>query len=690
MKKITLLIYLTLFVNLLNSQTISEFSTGYTALEGIAINSNNEVHVSEHDSGKIYKLDSSGNKTLIATAGGFANDMVFDTNNNLYVTEPFTNKISVIDNMTGVMSEYISTFSIGNSPYGIDFYNNLIYFSSETNANIIEINSDLTTSNYAIDFFTPEGIAFDFNGNLYIADRNDRKLFKITPAGVKTTIASNIKNIRGVAVSPRNEVYFTMYNDFPVENKIIKYDPITNTISDFVTTILDQPRSLEIDNLGNMFVTNIGNGVVIKINDTSLLPDPNLVFIPDTNFKSELINNASINTNMDGEIQKSEAVAFTGFMGLANKNISDLTGIEEFTEITNLNCSRNTLTSIDVSNNSKLTTLNCSNNSFSVLDVTNNVVLMSLYCTDNNLSNINTSQNTNLINFWCQRNAITSLDVSNNILLEQFICSNNLLSNIDVTNNIALKSFTIGQNSLTNLDLTMNVDLERLDFFNNDISTIDLSNNTELTYLDCQTNGMTSLDLSLNTKLTEIKVGSNILIDELDLTNNVLLEDFSFQSVSINTLNLSNNINLSKILGSSTSLTTIDLRSGNNTNITDFSILNATNLSCIFVDDKDYSIANWTNPNPGTSNFVETEVECSTLSIDDLRIVDFKIYPNPTSTILNINIPFEKATIYNIQGKELLKSSSQNINIGNLSKGLYLIQLEDKNNNIYSTKFIKE
>ncbi len=690
MKKIYFFITLCLFTTLLNSQTISEFSSGYTSLEGIAINTNNEVYVSEHDSGNIYKLDPDGNETLVGTAGGFANDMVFDTNNDLYITEPFTNKISVINNTTGIMSEYISTFSIGNSPYGIDFANGSIYFCSESNSKVVKINSDLTTTDYATDFFTPEGIAFDSNGNLFVADRNDRKLFKITPTGAKTTIASSIPNIRGVAVSVKNEVFFTMYNSFPAENKILKYDPVSETVSDYITTTLDQPRSLEIDDLGNMYVTNLGNGTVVKITDPSLLPDPNIVYIPDFNFKSELLNNVLINTNMDQEIQKSEANTYQGFMNIDDKNIADLTGIEEFTEITGLSCKENQLTVLDFSSNTKLTLLSCSNNNLNSLDVSKNNQLTHIYCTDNQLTQLNTSQNTLLTTLWCQRNKIENLDTSNNTLLIQLLCANNMLSDLDVSKNTELKYLLLGQNFLTDIELSSNINLINLNFFNNDIATIDLSKNVELTFLNCQTNGMTSLDITKNTKLTDISIGSNIDLEEIDLTANTLLEKIEFQSVDITNLDLSKNVNLKEILGSSTKLQSIDLRNNNNQNITDFSILNAFNLSCIFVDDSTYSQTNWTNPNPDLTMFVETEEACNTtLSTTLFEQDNFKIYPNPVTSVLTINSPFKEAFIYDLQGKQVLLGKTQQINLEKLAKGIYVIKIFGDSNSLTVSKFIK-
>ena len=55
------------------------------------------------------------------------------------------------------------------------------------------------------------------------------------------------------------------------------------------------------------------------------------VNIPDANFKAALVGNSAINTNMDTEIQTSEATAFTGGMNAGSLAIADLTGIEAFT-----------------------------------------------------------------------------------------------------------------------------------------------------------------------------------------------------------------------------------------------------------------------------------------------------------------------------------------------------------------------
>ena len=54
----------------------------------------------------------------------------------------------------------------------------------------------------------------------------------------------------------------------------------------------------------------------------------------------------------------------------------------------------------------------------------------------------------------CSRNQLTSLDVSNNTALEKLPCYGNQLTSLDVSNNTALTYLTCYNNPLTSLDLS--------------------------------------------------------------------------------------------------------------------------------------------------------------------------------------------------------------------------------------------
>ena len=130
------------------------------------------------------------------------------------------------------------------------------------------------------------------------------------------------------------------------------------------------------------------------------------VNIPDANFKAYLVGNTQINTNGDAEIQVSEATAFGGSIEISFSSISDLTGIEAFTALTELSCENNQLTSLDVTQNTALTWFGCSYNQLTSLDVSNNIALTYFYCVANQLQclNIKNGNNTSLNSFTAWNN----------------------------------------------------------------------------------------------------------------------------------------------------------------------------------------------------------------------------------------------------------------------------------------------
>lgn len=82
---------------------------------------------------------------------------------------------------------------------------------------------------------------------------------------------------------------------------------------------------------------------------------------------------------------------------------------------------------------------------------------------------------------------------------------------------------------------------------------------------------------------------------------------------------------------------------------------------------------------------------CNTLSSDTVVFEDLKIYPNPVSNLLTVksNQKIDKLELYSILGKKVkVKEFSNNLNISNLSSGLYLLKIYSGNNSI-SKKIVK-
>jgi hypothetical protein len=157
--------------------------------------------------------------------------------------------------------------------------------------------------------------------------------------------------------------------------------------------------------------------------------------ILDANFEQALIN-LGYDTILDGTVTTANIDTVTNLQ-IGNQSISDLTGIEDFTAVTNLSCGDNQLTSLDVSANTALTNLSCGDNQLTSLDVSNNTALTDLSCGYNLLASLDVSNNTALTNLYCRDNQLTSLDVrnGNNTNLSSFWTTDNLdLYCIDVDN----------------------------------------------------------------------------------------------------------------------------------------------------------------------------------------------------------------------------------------------------------------
>ena len=276
---------------------------------------------------------------------------------------------------------------------------------------------------------------------------------------------------------------------------------------------------------------------------------------PDENFCAYL---KKLNFGWDGFITDDEIKNLTllevGWPG----NVSNLKGIEYFTELTTLSCYNNILTSLDVSKNTALTTLNCQYNQLTSLDISKNVALTSLNCSNNQLTSIDVSKSTALTDLNCFHNQLTSLDVSKNTALTTLNCSSNQLTSLDVSKNTALTSLVCSSNQLTSIDVSKNKTLTELSCINNQLTSLDISKNTALTELLCSKNLLTSLDVSKNTALTSLACYNNQLAN-LDVSKNTTLESLYCRSNQLTSLDVSKNTAMTYLECSYNQLTTLDL-----------------------------------------------------------------------------------------------------------------------------------
>jgi hypothetical protein len=452
---------------------------------------------------------------------------------------------------------------------------------------------------------------------------------KLTNGGLNPKITALVPLKAGITYTIKYKYKYlgTNYNNDPVVLKIWQDGSATNTTSTTyastnnwtekeITFTPDSNLSYELS-ISTFNPDSITFEILI---DDVFVVDPNegvaqYTLIADSNFEQKLIDLKIDTDGINGKVLTSSINTVTALY-LNKSSIQDLSGIEDFVNLETLVCNGNNITTLDLSNNTKLSYLNANANKLVSLNVTKNVLLTDLSCSGNKLSSLNIDNNTALKDLRCGGNLLTNLNVSKNTHLVYLICNDNEIGSLDVSQNISL---------------------EWLMFHYNKVKTIDISHNPELTYFDCLFNELTRIDISKNPKIFEVACENN-------------------------------------------QLTYLNLKNGNNVNFDLFysNFKNNPNLTCIVVDDVDYSNSKWAGLKDVNASYSSS---CA-LGIEDSVFAKATIYPNPTNGEVNIsNIALDKATVFNSLGQLVktfsLDSNNTNntINLSGLPKGVYYIYL---------------
>jgi len=415
--------------------------------------------------------------------------------------------------------------------------------------------------------------------------------------------------------------------------------------------------------------------------------------IPDANFEFALYWQG-YDVILDGFVSTAVISNITN-LSVNGFNINDLTGIEDFISLTELQCFDNNLTSINLSQNTALTTLLCENNQLTNLDVSQNPALTTLLCYNNQLTSLNLIGANSLSKIFFWDNNLTSLDVSQNLNLSYLLGSHNQLTNLDVTQNIALDTLICDYNPLISVDVTQNIALKYFGCGYASLTSIDFSQNIALENLYIVYNQLTNIDVSQNINLKDLRCNNN-QISSINVNGTSALEIFDCKFNQLTTLDLSQNSNLYAIYCAYNQLTCLNIKNGNNTNIAYIDMRNNTNLTCVEVDDVSYASSN---------NYFVRDIQtyystwcnnaCS-VGMDENSLPNISLYPNPTTGKITIDLggikQYAKTTLINSLGQVLLTQNYGSTNYINLElvcpKGMYFLTLET-DGEVITKKIIK-
>jgi sugar lactone lactonase YvrE len=189
-------------------------SASFNKPQGVVVDANGNVYVSEYSGNKIRKITPEGVVTTFAgsssagtsngtgTAARFSrpNGLAIDASRNIYVADEWNHRIRKITPV-GVVTTFAGSSSGSNNGTGT-----------------------------AAQFNKPSGVAVDGSGNLFVCDRSNHLIRKITSAGVVTTFAGSgssgnsngtgtaatFANPTGIAIDANDNLYITDYSNHSV------------------------------------------------------------------------------------------------------------------------------------------------------------------------------------------------------------------------------------------------------------------------------------------------------------------------------------------------------------------------------------------------------------------------------------------------------------------------------------------
>jgi sugar lactone lactonase YvrE len=295
---------------------------------GVATDTAGNVYVADTHNNKIRKITPEGVVSTIAGSGvnGYANGtgtaaqfnlpsgVAADGIGNVYVADQQNHRIrkispaGVVTTFAGSSQGYadgIATVARFSTPVGVatdaagnvyvaDYYNNKI--RKITSAGVVSTLAGSTQgyadgTGTAAQFYNPSGVALDAAGNVYVADYNNNRIRKITPAGIVSTFAGSgiavgsLDGIgtaamfyypNGVATDGVGNVYVADFNN----NEIRKITPeaVVSTLAgngnsgatDGIGALAQfkYPTGVATDAAGNVYISDTSNHRIRKIAQT--------------------------------------------------------------------------------------------------------------------------------------------------------------------------------------------------------------------------------------------------------------------------------------------------------------------------------------------------------------------------------------------------------------------------------------
>lgn len=239
---------------------IGAIETGLTPLS-IAVDNKNQLFVADQVTGDIYKVHDNGSKTKFYSGLSFPSSMVFGSNNILYVVDSKQKKVIGLDVSGTVIKEF--TYSSFTFPTGIafDVQNNHIIVSEH--GGIGPDSEYCRSGSWSVSSWGP-------NTSIYIFDIGGNFLKRFGCFGWQD---GRFQRIQGITVGACGNIYATD----PYLGRVSVFDPNGNYITKFGTQgdnpgQFNLPMDVAFNSKNEIFVSSMNKGAVDLLSVTFSLP----------------------------------------------------------------------------------------------------------------------------------------------------------------------------------------------------------------------------------------------------------------------------------------------------------------------------------------------------------------------------------------------------------------------------------